>query len=437
MFEMFDWGNSIFVFEILVAECIFVYSFPKRKHFWPVFLIGFPVLTLISYFFPIPDSLFQNQFYQFFRLMTLFLITVGFMALCLKVKPIVLISSCVSGYALQHLSYNVVNLLALTPFLESVGSGFFTRDRILELIVFPTVYLIVFFTFGREAAKNEFYKNYSKVFIFSSIFILFVCLIVSRFARLDASSDTAVLTDSLYAIACSILSLVLNYTLHFYSIERNKKETLERIDLEREKQFEISKKNNELLHVQVHDMKHMLSLIDSGDKAQLDQLNKTIETYENQFDTGNEALDVVLNEKAETCTEKGISLTFFGDGNLLSFVGKLDIYILFGNILDNAMEAVEKLEDANKKVISVTVSKHGDYVSIDSINYFEGELEFAEGIPQTTKTKDVSSHGYGTRSIKLIAEKYNGSAEFTSEDKVFDCSVFLLQKAEEEAKQSD
>ena len=143
--------------------------------------------------------------------------------------------------------------------------------------------------------------------------------------------------------------------------------------------------------------------------------------------TGNETLDIVVNEKVEMCRSEGITITFLGDGELLAFVSQYDIYSLFGNILDNAIEAVRKVGEKAKKIISLTIQAQGNCVVISSMNYFVGKLNLSdEGELVTTKTDNVESHGFGMRSIKLVAEKYNGDVRVSVSGDIFDLSVLII-----------
>lgn len=428
---MYDYGSCIFVFQIFIAEFVFLYSYPKRKHFvWRV-LAGMAIIIALAGFYPMPSWAYRSQIYMFFKYILLFVITVAYLAFCFKVRPIALISACVSGYALQHFSYQIMKLVALTPLLEGAGLDSSAREHLLELMIFPVTYLLALLSFGRLAAKHEFYKNYDIRLILVSIFTIFICLVINRFARQSASGDNAqaaVIANSLYAASCCLLSLFISYNLHALSISKAQNETLERIGYEERRQYESSKKNREQLNVKYHDLKHVLSLLDGkGNTEELRQYRKILEEYDSEIHTGNETLDIIVNEKADVCRTEGISLTFLGDGKLLSFVSQYDIYSLFGNILDNAIEAVQKIGDAQKKIISVTIESQGDYIAVNAINYFVGGLRFSDGLPATTKTTNVESHGYGTRSISLIAEKYGGEVRFSAQDDVFDLTVFLMR----------
>ncbi|MGX8698605.1 MAG: GHKL domain-containing protein, partial [bacterium] len=130
----------------------------------------------------------------------------------------------------------------------------------------------------------------------------------------------------------------------------------------------------------------------------------------------------------------GVLLTFMGDGKELSFMDEMDIYSLFGNLLDNAIAAVEKLESAEAKLVSMVVERRGDFCLINIMNYYGEPLAFRDGLPETTKREEPGFHGYGLRSIRRIAQKYGGELQISAEDGIFRAMVYLMDCAEEPQK---
>lgn len=91
----------------------------------------------------------------------------------------------------------------------------------------------------------------------------------------------------------------------------------------------------------------------------------------------------------------------------LSFICENDIYALLGNILDNAIEASEKRKKDEERVVNIsTISKEG-FIRIHEENFFDGDLIYENNVLKTTKQNKLY-HGFGVKSIKLIAEKYHG-----------------------------
>ena len=112
----------------------------------------------------------------------------------------------------------------------------------------------------------------------------------------------------------------------------------------------------------------------------------------------------------------------------LSFIRENHIYALFGNILDNAMEASEKRKKEEESVVSIsTLSKEG-FIQIHEENFFDGDLIYENNVLKTTKQNKLY-HGFGVKSIKLIAEKYHGDVSISAKDGKFILDIlFPIQK---------
>jgi sensor histidine kinase regulating citrate/malate metabolism len=101
-----------------------------------------------------------------------------------------------------------------------------------------------------------------------------------------------------------------------------------------------------------------------------------------------------------------------------------DICNIFGNALDNAIESVLRINDKEKRLIHVTVSQLNDFVMIRIENYFEGELK-QDGNEYVTTKDDSRNHGYGIKSIKYTADKYDGAVHINAENNWFDIKIAI------------
>ena len=129
------------------------------------------------------------------------------------------------------------------------------------------------------------------------------------------------------------------------------------------------------------------------------------------------------------CAANHITFTCVADGRRMGFMEEADIYALFGNILDNAMEAAGELAQEEKRIISLTVRNERDFLIIEEENYYKGELAFENGLPQTQKA-DRTSHGFGMRSIRLLAEEYGGDLKIRTQDGIYTISLLFPLKEE-------
>jgi len=95
--------------------------------------------------------------------------------------------------------------------------------------------------------------------------------------------------------------------------------------------------------------------------------------------TGNDALDTILTEKSLLGEREGIDLSCIADGKALSFMNPAEIYSLFGNAIENAMDAVTQLEDPEQRVVSLAVRRVAGMVSIHMENRCPKEVKFEDG----------------------------------------------------------
>ena len=201
---------------------------------------------------------------------------------------------------------------------------------------------------------------------------------------------------------------------------------------QQQKQYQLSKETIDSINIKCHDLKHQIRKITKGaalDKETAEEIENVISIYDSTVKTGNEALDVILTEKSLQCNENNIRITCIADGKALSFMKDADIYTLFGNAIDNAVEAVEKLEDHEKRLIGLKVKSDDNYIVIHIYNYFSGNIELSDGKLQTSK-HDKENHGFGIRSMTKIVEKYGGNFKIFTEDDVFHLSI-TFQKLQE------
>lgn len=211
--------------------------------------------------------------------------------------------------------------------------------------------------------------------------------------------------------------------------ETQEKLLLEHMLQSKQQQFDILKDSIERINQNCHDMKHQIlalrrSGLDSSQQAFLDETLKNIQTYESVLDTGNEALNVVLADKAITCRDQGIGLYCMIDGKSLGFMQPVDIYNIFGNALDNAIESVSQEPEVDKRSISVQASVRQNFCIIQIENYCPVRPEFEDEIPKTTKS-DGAQHGYGVKSIIYSVEKYNGVVKIHADEQSFVLRILI------------
>jgi hypothetical protein len=205
--------------------------------------------------------------------------------------------------------------------------------------------------------------------------------------------------------------------------------TLDLLSKQREKQFQISKDNMELINRKCHDLKHQVAALrhvmeSEQSRAYMKELEDALELHDARVETGNETLDTLLTEKRLHGVKNGIQIHCVADGAQLSFLDPVDLYTIFGNAMDNAMECVERIANPKKRQIDVLIYRQQQFVMVNILNPLEDTLEFEDGLPKTTKS-DKRYHGYGLKSIAHTAKQYGGVLTVAVEDDCFSLKLLF------------
>ncbi|QGQ18975.1 GHKL domain-containing protein [Cellulomonas sp. JZ18] len=198
-------------------------------------------------------------------------------------------------------------------------------------------------------------------------------------------------------------------------------------------QYLASKRSMDAVNRTYHDLKHQIQVIraeadPARAHAHLDDLEASIRDHTAYVRTGNPVLDVLLTTKSRECAERGVELTCVADGALLSFMSAMDVATVIGNALDNAVEAACVVEPADERLIRMALFAQSDLVLLVVENRFAGERRVEDDRVATSKA-DRTRHGYGLKSIRHTAEKYDGSMTVRAADGWFTLRVLLPRPA--------
>lgn len=186
-------------------------------------------------------------------------------------------------------------------------------------------------------------------------------------------------------------------------------------------QYLTSRHERDVVNARYHDMKHFIAAIreesdSSVRSAMVDQLEDSLRTYSSTaIDSGNGVVDIVLASKTAQAEAEGTTVTSVVDGSVVNFMEVMDVVSVFGNALDNAIEATRRVSDSDRRLIRVAVYRQGHFAILRFENWFGEDLTLIEGLPPTTKD-DAQHHGYGLKNIQQAAERYDGSMTVESTD---------------------
>ena len=232
---------------------------------------------------------------------------------------------------------------------------------------------------------------------------------------------------------CTLLYTLLNYAALLMIAQldsfRHENRTMHDFISNKMRYYEMSREGITALQTTCHDLKHQIHAIRSeAGKARFDEYLNELEDAVNEYsaviESGNPTVDVVLTEKNILCLSQHVLFSYMIDGSLFGFLTDREIYSLFGNALDNALEAVMKIPEPSGRKITLKSNSRGAMVVLQVENTFAGEIALKENeMPRTTK--QGSGHGFGLRSIDRIAQKHGGMMSVRAEDGLFKLSVVM------------
>ena len=375
----------------------------------------------------------------------LFAVTIAHMKLCFAEYFPTILFCCSVAYAAQNLCYKLYLLVWcgwLVNVSDSWGAQFDLYYRLTYYLIFGAAVAAVYAFFIRRVVWPVDSWQLDQQLLAISLLILIITAILCSvediyFARLSVGRENQfdmveyfVLRQSgnlISVMCCMIVLLLASRTVEQRELKQEVA-YLQHAVRQSQRQYEISRDTIELINVKCHDIRYRLSSL-AAQGGQLspgavEDIQKSVAIYDAKIETGNRLLDVLLTEKSLYCEQNGISLSCMADGEKLSFLEDSDLYCLFGNVLDNALEAVKRLEQQERRVINLSVKARGGMLIIQEENYFDGTITFEDGLPMTTK-QDKGYHGFGMRSIRMIVHKYDGELTACIKDDIFHLNILF------------
>lgn len=267
------------------------------------------------------------------------------------------------------------------------------------------------------------------------VIIVAVCELYIDYTKLSLRTEVVQGSKSAFLVYLLIMQLFIISTIVLFerfliaNEESRIKEVTEVATQYRIEAAQAKQNANENISRMYHDLKnHLISIrnmVQKNDNAN-DYINGLLESfvnYESLYHTGNNLLDGLLSEKGALATSNQIEFEVDINYTACSFVQDSDTCVIFGNALDNAIEACKLVND--RKYVKVQGRVVSSNYIIRITNSYSGQLRFHGDRLITTKS-DSLYHGIGISSIKRAVEKYNGSVVIDYDTpQVFTLSVFL------------
>lgn len=326
-------------------------------------------------------------------------------------------------YAVSH-----ILLMCMSEFLVMGAWGFFDRPvlsvnlayedfRISLVIVSKAFHFWAVSIFRHFIYQDNENLNRYELFpiILSGISFITVFVVINiNIAHIPDRGDKAlILAGDAAVLAAFILNII--FAERYVKVKKLAEEEKQKfMQMELQYQYyERKKEDMQYIRQIYHDMKNHLLLL--GNEKISDQIESRIKIVEDYYETGNEFLDVIISDKLKTASEKSIRLECDIDFTQGGFIQPLDISTIFGNLLDNAIEAAEKL-DADEKYIFCRAGQKRSLMIVRIHNHY---------LPSQNRESRQKPymHGFGLKNVQDAVRKYDGECCIEKEHDIFKVSI--------------
>lgn len=305
----------------------------------------------------------------------------------------------------------------------------------LEVITKVLYFIIIKFL---EKMKIESLRI-KKIYIYEIIVVLMIN-IVFMFLILKIYSGSKIISTSKYQLEIIFLFMIIftivTLTIIRQIIKYSNKEIQWKIrEKEYKRQVDYIRKMEETaykLKAQRHDFNHHIGCIHAlAEKNNIEELTKyteklikSIKKVNNIVTVGDPVISAILNYKLSVAEGKNIELKFSIDLPASMTIDPVDMSIILGNILDNAIEACHNTKN---KYIELKMYKQNKYLIIKLTNSKKGGRLRLDGKYMTSKDNN-ENHGFGLENVKYMVEKYDGLFEIEENKESFIVKIGILYK---------
>lgn len=308
-----------------------------------------------------------------------FLLTIGAFRLCLRCGWPAALYGGTTGYILQHCAERVAEI-AQAALDVPPGWG----EKLLLLASTAVVCLCFVLVFRNRYNISE-YDRYSNgegdVMLLTAASTAGAVIVLEPLIRTELGltlNDRAMIFLNILSVLLSLLAMVVSMCQMRQAESKKKAQIATQLLHAERSRYALEKETVDAINIRCHDIKHQIAALGGvGRERELQEIERLV-----------------------------------------------DIYALFGNILDNAIEAVEQLDDQEKRLISLAVHAKDHFLHVSQENYYSGELVMERGLPMTTK-QDKRFHGFGMQSIRMLTEKYGGDLRLRAGGGMYRLSILF------------
>lgn len=335
-----------------------------------------------------------------------------------------------------YLSIVLGHTLGIFIFDNSVllNNGFYQNLK--GIIICTVVYILLSLIFSNKSAqKTPLHNPYKKYVYFILCLIVFIlCALVIYNINFNVSKETLEFVV-LITFMINIVMIILIITIYERIVDFLQESALEQFKLQKyelNQNFynELTEKSRQLSSLR-HDFKNHLGVIRGrlihakyqDAISYLDSLLDYTQTVSELIITNNQTISSILQAKKSECERKEIRFRYEIGFDKIYNITDMDLIIVLGNILDNAIFAASKTF-GHMKELNLSIKQVDSYLTIICKNGITERPIEVDGHLISTK-KDKTMHGIGLNNVMETCEKYNGQCFYHYDEKEFTINILL------------
>ena len=422
-------GRHVFFRAVLRwgAALAFCYPLKHRERFWlraVELLLSLMALTWLLDPMAQSNSLVQLQVSLLGMYIGFFILLGAMIYACVEIDKKSALYCAVWSLLTAQTAYEGWNLFELLCAVKSHPLNMNSVPvKLLQVLTGVVFYGVICGTLARKIPDKGVYhigpRQLASAFFMGIMFMLQAALLSSAQA-LDwpMSVVGTTLIGQLYFLTL----LYLQTELFKKSDLQKEMETLNLLYERQRQQYQVARQNVNIINKRCHELKLQIAALrqmsdtpaDPELKAHIDEAEKAAQLYDASRNTGNEVLDVVLTEKSLLCESRRIQLNAVTDGSCLSFFEASDLYALFANMLDHAIESAVKVPEPERRCIDLLVCTRQSFVVVNVISP-----------DRPAESADTRAAHYAVKVTNRIVQKYKGTLTTESQNGFFAVKIIF------------
>ena len=329
------------------------------------------------------------------------------------------------GYLIFQFTFWKLGLDSMQPMLEECLHMTFSK-----LIIIIFYYGVIAKIWSHNSQKFSYTQwiTYAIIIIYSIVNLAVIEVVVSN-EMVTSFGERLLLLINMFCIVFADMFLLFftKFTEENSYLKMQLNLTEQQANLQYEYYLQQEDKYNESIKI-LHDVNNHLKMIEEIYKntgnneatTYAKEIGKMLEPLVVKKYIDNPILNILLNDKIKYASMHNIDFQTEIGAIDLGFMEPMEITTIFGNLIDNAIEACTLVSD--NRQIFLKIDTYNDFICVNLRNSMMGKIKWVSGRPLSQKGKN---HGIGLLNVDSIVKKYNGSMILEEKNNEFECSIIF------------